>query len=297
MRNGRVARLLVLITLVGLAAGCSSASSSTPPAEGTGSTSTASASSPSQASAQATAAPSFAPIVEPFDPGHPAKARSGPADCTTQTSTLATVLCYEIKTENADVQIDAVQLAKYSRASLASDRAAIQAQDGAWLNARGPVCSAAFKTGGTIDQVNTAICLLAESTARLSAVQNVTAPEAKLKATDSLNPGDESWYTTPEGSRIAEISTQGDQTGGAIVAWVIIGGAAGFTVNPRQFYFQDGSFTDPGVIQGTDPTGHKVATGAMFQFSIDYSHLSQDPNRSRGGGYQYVPGTPAAVWS
>ena len=284
---------MVLAALAGLAAGCSSSSSSSGTAT---SSSTASAAASSSASAQGTAPP-FAAIVEPFDPGHPAQTRSGPDDCGILSSTLSMVLCYEIKTENTDAQIDTVQQGNYSTASLATVKSAIVAQDRAWLAARGPVCAAAFKTGGTLDQVNTAACLLEESTARLNAIKNATPPEAMLEATDSMNPGDQSWYTTPEGSRIAEISTQGDQTGGAIVAWVIVGGADGFVVNPRQFYFQDGSFTDPGVIQGTSPTGHKVATGAMYQFSIDYSRLSKDPSPARAGGYVYVPGSPVALWS
>ncbi len=92
------------------------------------------------------------------------------------------------------------------------------------------------------------------------------------------------------------IDTRGDQAGGAIISWVIIGDAQGFVVNPRQFYFQDGSFTDPGVVQGADPASHKVATGVMYQFGLDYSRLSQDPGHDRAGGYSYVPGTAVAVW-
>ncbi|HWN59242.1 MAG TPA: hypothetical protein VNO25_01095, partial [Streptosporangiaceae bacterium] len=162
------------------------------------------------------------------------------------------------------------------------------------------VCQAAFNTGGnpnTIDGISVAACLLDESTARLDAVKNIVPPEAKLKSTDSTDPNDLSWYTTPEGSRMAEIDTQGDQTGGAVISWVIVGGAQGFVINPKQFFFQDGSFTDPGIIQGANPTYHKVATGVMYQFGIDYSRLSSDPNAAQGsGGYVYVPGTPAAVW-
>ena len=126
-------------------------------------------------------------------------------------------------------------------------------QDSAWLAARAPVCAAAFNTGGTIDGISAAACLLEESNARLAAVKGITPPEARLKGTDSTDPNQLSWYTTPEGSRIAEINTQGDQTGGAVVAWVIVGGANGFVVNPKQFYFQDGSFTDPGVPEPSTP--------------------------------------------
>jgi uncharacterized protein YecT (DUF1311 family) len=295
MRDRFLARAAVLTALTGLAAaGCSSARSSATSSTPAGAASPAA--SPGSPSAHATSAPPLAAIVEPFDPGHPARIRTGPADCGSQASTLAIVQCYEIKTENLDVQIDATQQQHYASAPLNSVKASIVAEGSAWLAARGPVCSAAFHTGGTADQVSTAACLLDESTARLNAVKNIVPPQAVLKSTDSPSPGELSWYTTPEGSRIAEIDTQGDQTGGAIVSWVIIGGAQGFVVNPRQFYFQDGSFTDPGVIQGPDPAGHKVAAGVMYQFGLDYSRLSRDPGQGRSGGYTYVPGTPVAVW-
>ena len=229
-------------------------------------------------------------------PGPSGAGQTSPADCGSQPSTLAIEQCYEANTENTDAQIDTVQQGLYNSAS-SSAKSTILAQDSAWLAARGPVCQAAFNTGGTIDGISIAACLLDESTARLDAVKNIVPPEAKLKSTDSTDPNDLSWYTTPEGSRMAEIDTQGDQTGGAVISWVIIGGAQGFVINPKQFFFQDGSFTDPGIIQGTNPTYHKVATGVMYQFGIDYSTLSSDPNAAKGsGGYVYVPGTPAAVW-
>ena len=290
----RVARAAVFAALIGLtAAGCgSSGSSSSSP-----STSPATTSASGRPSAPAaTTVPPFAAIVEPFDPGHPAQARTAPADCGSQPSTLAIEQCYESETENTEAQIDAVQQGLYNSAS-SSAKSAILAQDSAWLAARGPVCKAAFNTGGTIDGISIAACLLDESTARLDAVKNIVPPEAKLKSTDSTDPNDLSWYTTPEGSRIAEIDTQGDQTGGAVISWVIVGGAQGFVINPKQFFFQDGSFTDPGIIQGANPTYHKVGTGVMYQFGIDYSKLSSDPNAAQGsGGYVYVPGSPVAIW-
>jgi uncharacterized protein YecT (DUF1311 family) len=289
-----VARAVVFAALIGLtAAGCgSSGSSSSSP-----STSPATTSASGRPSAPAaTTVPPFAAIVEPFDPGHPAQARTAPADCGSQPSTLAIEQCYESETENTDAQIDTVQQGLYNSAS-PSAKSTILAQDSAWLAARGPVCQAAFNTGGTIDGISIAACLLDESTARLDAVKNIVPPEAKLKSTDSTDPNDLSWYTTPEGSRIAEIDTQGDQTGGAVISWVIVGGAQGFVINPKQFFFQDGSFTDPGIIQGANPTYHKVGTGVMYQFGIDYSKLSSDPNAAQGsGGYVYVPGSPVAIW-
>jgi hypothetical protein len=86
-------------------------------------------------------------------------------------------------------------------------------------------------------------------------------------------------------------------TGGAIIAWVVIGGVDGFLVNPGQFTYVDGSFTDPGKVQPADPAGHRVSPGTECQFSIDYSHLSADPYSGKGtGGWVYAPGAPAAVW-
>jgi uncharacterized protein YecT (DUF1311 family) len=294
-RGRRVAQAAMLALLAGLAAGCSSSSSPASnipvPVDTAASSSAAHA-----ATGSASAAASFVPIVEPFDPGHPARVQSAPASCGSQSSTLAIEQCYQAKTENTDAAIDAVQQAAYSSGS-PSQRTAILAQDAAWLAARGPVCQAAFNTGGTIDGISIATCLLDESTARLDAVKSITPTEAKLKSTDSIDPNDISWYTTPEGSRIGEVDTQGDQTGGVIIGWIIIGGANGFVVNPKQFYYVDGSFTDPGLIEAPNPTYHRVATGVMYQFGVDYSRLRQDPNEVKGtGGYVYAPGSPVASW-
>jgi uncharacterized protein YecT (DUF1311 family) len=294
-RGRRAAQAATLALLAGLAAGCSSSSSSTSnipvPVDTAASSSAANA-----ATGSASAAASFVPIVEPFDPGHPARVQSAPASCGSQPSTLAIEQCYQAKTENTDAATDAVQLAAYSSGS-PSQRTAILAQDAAWLAARGPVCQAAFNTGGTIDGISIATCLLDESTARLDAVKGITPPEAKLKSTDSIDPNAIAWYTTPEGSRVGEVDTQGDQTGGVIIGWIIIGGADGFVVNPKQFYYVDGSFTDPGLIEAPNPTYHRVATGVMYQFGIDYSRLRQDPNEIKGtGGYVYAPGSPVASW-
>jgi uncharacterized protein YecT (DUF1311 family) len=303
----------VLAALTSLVAGCGSASpgsSATPPA--TTPTGTASAagsasasapdatsgSAPASASAPATgsgSAAGFVGIVEPFDPGHPARTGPAPADCYNQPSTASTEQCFETRTENTDAVIDAVQQARYAAAP-PSGQAAILAQDSAWLAARGPVCQLAFHSGGSMDEINTGACLLQESTARLDAVKGITAPEATLKSTDSPDPAALSWYTTQEGSRIAELDTQGDQSGGGIIAWIIIGGADGFVVNPSQFYFSDGSFTDPGVIQPPSPAYHRVGTGQEYQFLIDYSHLSAAPAGNPAEGFVYAPGAPVAIW-
>ena len=286
-RTQIAARAAVLTALAGVLAACSSAGTSAGP------TATATVTKSADAS---TASATFVNIVEPFDPGHPAEMKTAPASCGSASTTIAIEQCYENKTENTDMAIDAAQLAKYQTAS-AAGQGAILAQDSAWLAARGPVCAAAFNTGGTIDAISAASCLLAESTARLDAVKGITPPVAKLKFTDSQDPNAMSWYTTPEGSRITMTSTQGDQTGGVIIAWTIIGGADGFVVNPKQFYYQDGTFTDPGIVGPPDPTYHRVATGKEFQFGIDYSKLRDDPNKSQTGSvYLYAPGGSAAEW-
>jgi uncharacterized protein YecT (DUF1311 family) len=297
MSATRLGRTVLLTVLAGILAGCgSSGSSAGSAATGSAATSPAAKASGSTGAASASSAGSFTPIVEPFDPGHPARTGSAPASCGGETSTIAIEQCYDTKTENVDVAIDAVQSARYASAS-ASGKATIQAQDSAWLAARQPLCAVAFNTGGTIDGISAASCLLDESTARLDAVKGINPPEAKLKATDSQDPNEMSWYTTPEGSRITMTDTQGDETGGVIIAWTIVGGADGFVVNPKQFYFLDGSFTDPGIVGSPNPTYHRVAPGKEFQFGIDYSKLPEDPNKTLTGSvYVYAPGSPVAAW-
>jgi uncharacterized protein YecT (DUF1311 family) len=294
MGQARAAAILVALAGALAACGSSASSGSTPAAQATASPSGAAAPSAS-ASAASGAGTAFVPIVEPFDPGHPARHQPAPASCGGQ-ATLAAEHCYQARTENTDAVIDAVQLSHYQGGSPAQ-QAAILAGDRAWLAARQPVCAAAFQGGGSAAETDIAACLLDESTARLDAVEGQTRPEAMLKATDNTDPRAFSWYTTPEGSRIAMVDTQGDGTGGAIIAWVIIGGADGFVVNPSQFYFSDGSFVDHGVVQPPNPSFHRVPPGTEYQFAIDYSHLSADPNAAKGaGGYVYVPGAPVAIW-
>lgn len=290
--RGGLARAALFAGVISLAAGCGGSSSS---GGGAGTTPVGGASSTAPATSSASAA-GFVAIVEPFDPGHPARIQPAPASCGSQSSTLTIEQCYQTKTENTDAEIDAVQQGKYAAAS-PSGKAVILAQDQAWLNARPPVCEVAFNTGGSLDKVEIAACLLDESTARLWAVKGLTPPESTLKSTDNANPDFFAWYTTPEGSRIAELSTQGDQSGtGSIIAWTIIGGADGFIINPKQFFYADGSFTDYGTIEGTNPTYHRVGTGIEYTFDIDYSHLSQAPTGNPNAGFEYVPGTPVAIW-
>jgi uncharacterized protein YecT (DUF1311 family) len=289
--SGGLALAAVSASAIVLLAGCGPSSA---PAAGSA-TRSAAATGTSAASTAPSAAVAFVPVTEPFDPGHPAHAMSAPASCGGQDATVAIEQCYEAKTETADAAIDAMRQAGFASAS-AGQQAALNAADRGWLAARGTVCGKAYQTGGTIDGINIAACLLDESTARLDGLKGVTPPTAALKSTDKTSLDDLSWYTTPEGSRIAMTDTQGDATGGAVIAWVVIAGADGFAVNPAQFRYSDGSFTDAGTVQGPNPSGHRVAPGAVYQFSIDYSHLPADPNAGKGGGWVYAPGTPVAVW-
>ncbi len=284
-------------TAIALLAGCGH--SSTPPTASVSLTvSQAATVSPA---GTATASPgstpaAFVPITEPFDPGHPARTISTPATCGSQTTTLGIEQCFEDKAETADAAIDAVQQASFASASPAQQEA-INTDDASWLAARAKVCALAYQTGGTIDGINIASCLFSESTARLDALRDIAPAEQVLLATDNTSLSALSYYTTPEGSRIAMIETQGDETGGSIVAWVVIAGSAGFVVNPAQFYYSDGTFTDAGIVQGSVPADYRVAPGTEYQFDIDYSTLSQDPNENKGsGGWVYAPGTPVAVW-
>jgi uncharacterized protein YecT (DUF1311 family) len=312
-RHGMTAAKLTLTAAsalgIGLLAGCGGASSSagTSTTQGTTATATASAASSASASAgsstsapasaSASTAAAFVPIIEPFDPGHPARVTSAPASCAGEQTTLAIEQCYDDKAETADAAIDAAQEASFATAT-AAQQAAMNAADKAWLAARPTVCEKAYNTGGTIDGINIATCLFNESTARLDAVKGINPPEAVLKSTDSPMMSDISWYTTPEGSRIGMVDTQGDTSGGGvIIAWTVIAGAEGFVVNPAQFFYSDGKFTDAGIIQGTNPSGHHVAAGAEYTFGFDYSHISSDPDSAKGtGGYVYAPVAPVAVW-
>ena len=295
--SGRgLARVALSAAVIAALAACGSGSATTSLAPSAPVSPSATAAPGASATGSAGATAAFAPIVEPFDPGHPALSRPAPASCGGQAPAAAARQCSEARTENADAAIDAVQATRYQGGS-AVQRAAILADDSAWLAARQPVCAAGFPGGGATAQADIASCLLGESTARLDAVRRITPPETVLKATDNPDPRALSWYTTPEGSRITMVDTQGDGTGGAIISWVIIGGADGFVVNPAQFYFRDGSFTDRGVVEPPDPSFHRVLPETGYQFAIDYSHLSSDPSAAKGtGGYVYAPGVPVAIW-
>jgi uncharacterized protein YecT (DUF1311 family)/predicted small lipoprotein YifL len=203
--------LAVLAVLAVSLAGCGSSGPASSPG-------TPASSSPAAAGGASAATASFVSIVEPFDPGHPARAGSGPDSCGGQSTAIEIERCYQAKTENVDAQIDVAQSARYSSASSA-ERKTILAQDSAWLAARAPVCAAAFNTGGTIDGISAAACLLDESSARLAAVKGIARPEARLKGTDSTDPNQLSWYTTRSGPNPRARSCPGTRPAAVRSAW------------------------------------------------------------------------------
>jgi len=106
----RLAQVAVAVALAAALAACGGSSS---PA-GSSSTQTAQsgvspAASPSGTAGATTASSTqFTPIVEPFDPGHPARNSPAPASCGGQQTTLAITQCFEDRTENTDAAIDTV---------------------------------------------------------------------------------------------------------------------------------------------------------------------------------------------
>src|ERR1700677_1563848 len=89
-RVNRAVRVAVLTALAGLLAACGSSASAT----GAATSPSAAATSPGSTASPAGA---FVNIVEPFDPGHPARTRLALANCGSENTTIAIEGCYEIK--------------------------------------------------------------------------------------------------------------------------------------------------------------------------------------------------------
>ncbi len=239
------------------------------------------------------AAVRFQPIHELWDDDRVARSRDALSACRDDGSTLAIVTCDEDRTENLDVEIDAVRDRAFRSAPTAAREEAINRDDEAWLANRLPVCRAGYPTqgGGTIVEILVASCQEAESRSRLDAVQGRLVPTAELTATDDVAADATEYATTATGTRIGAVDTQGDQTGGVVIAWVVVAGYRGFVVDPAAFAYVDGSFVDPGVVNG-HPGGHRVAPGKEYVFSVDYSRIQDDPDAAaRRGRFEYRSGT------
>jgi hypothetical protein len=155
--------------------------------------------------------------------------------------------------------------------------------------------------GGTIDGIVAVTCDRDESAARLDAVRGLAVPTAHLATTDIDDPEFAAYATTATGTRVGAIDTQGDQTGGIIIDWVVVAGYRGFVVHPAQFAYVDGTFTDPGIVEpgvgGASPAGHRVRPGTVFQFAVDYSTIARDPNGPGAGVYRFRAGaTTIGTW-
>jgi uncharacterized protein YecT (DUF1311 family) len=234
----------------------------------------------------------FSPIREVFDGNRVARFRPAGTACHAAVTTLQLVTCNEYLTENVDVEINALRQHQFDTAPSHAARVAINADDGAWLKNRAVVCALSYPAegGGTIGEILVSERETQVSLARLAALQGRPVATAHLVATDDPDPHATEYATTGRGTLIGAIDTQGDATGGAVIAWVVIGGYRGFTVRTASFVYVDGTFTDKGVVQD-HPGGHHVAAGQEYVFDIDYSRLAQDPHRARGTGrYQYRSG-------
>ena len=242
--------------------------------------------------------PVFQPIREVWAGGAAATAQDATAACRGAVSTLAMETCAEARTENLDVQIDAFRERAFRSARTAGAKAAINRDDAAWLANRIPVCRAGLAgAGGTIVGVVVATCEQDVSGARLAALAGRTVATAQLTATDQVDPAATQFVTAATGTRIGAIDTQGDQTGGVVIAWVVDGGYHGAVVDPSAFTYRDGTFVDRGVVVG-HVAGHVVAPGRQYVFDIDYSRLAMDPHRRSGAGrFEYVSGGEVvAAW-
>jgi len=165
-----------LIALTGLAvSGCSSSGSSTttstPPVASSAAAAASSAEpsrvliSPTHPAATPTAV-STAPvdgttyryqkIVEPF---------SDPGTCNDAGTTIEMTACILEQVVDVDSTIDAAQLQRFEKAPSAQ-QAGLLAEDARWLSNRSKHCAAQAKTGGSIDQITDAECLLKTSKTR-----------------------------------------------------------------------------------------------------------------------------------
>ena len=188
--------------------------------------------------------------------------------------------------------------ARYASASPA-ERATILAQDSAWLAARGAGVRRRLqhRRHHRRDQRRGLPARREQRPARRgqgdhpAGGQCSRAPTAPTRTSCPGTPrrkGPASPRSTPRATRPAA----------AIVAWVIVGGADGFVVNPKQFYFQDGSFTDPGIARAAEPRLFTASRPARSTSSPSTTpRLAKDPNANKSAaGYLYAPGTPVAVW-
>ena len=148
--------LPALLLVSGLAlAGCSSTAvgSATPAPATSTSPATTPAAEPSGSALH------YVKIVEPF---------STPGRCKADGNTLEMTACLLKQVQAADQRVDSLQRKRFEQAD-PGDRADLLADDAKWLKQRVTTCSA-NRTGGTIDQINAADCLLTAGQTRAKAL-------------------------------------------------------------------------------------------------------------------------------
>jgi uncharacterized protein YecT (DUF1311 family) len=96
-------------------------------------------------------------VVEPFSP---------PGTCKSDGDTLEMIDCILEQVVDVDSTVDSLQLQRFELASV-SKQLGILADDGHWLKSRSKTCTAAATSGGSIDQITVAQCLLKASQKRV----------------------------------------------------------------------------------------------------------------------------------
>jgi uncharacterized protein YecT (DUF1311 family) len=130
-----------------------------------GSSSSPAASTSTPAHAGSTTSPTAAPL--PYVPIH--EVFSAPGRCREDGSTLEMMDCFLHQVVTADTTVDTLQKQRFDQAP-ASTRVTLLGDDATWLKGRQTTCSRNL-TGGTIDRVTTAQCLLRVSQARIKQLQ------------------------------------------------------------------------------------------------------------------------------
>ncbi len=102
-----------------------------------------------------TPSPHYVKIAEPFS-------APGPT-CTKDDTTLAISSCILVRVVRVDHTVNALQKDRFDRARTSKAKKALLAKDAKWNAARVKGCAAAGHTGGTIDRITEAQCLLKSS--------------------------------------------------------------------------------------------------------------------------------------
>jgi uncharacterized protein YecT (DUF1311 family) len=119
-------------------------------------------STPKTAKGAKAATPRYQPVAEPF---------SAPGTCNENGNTQEMTACILEQVVDVDSTVDSLQVQRFELAP-ASKQAAILAEYAAWLKNRSTTCNAKAKTGGSIDQLTVARCLLQASQDRVETLKN-----------------------------------------------------------------------------------------------------------------------------